>query len=130
VLRRGSGVRINAVSDGFRAYYAPASPASSHLDGLDRFTDSNHLIATPCISLQEWARCLHEGRRESPKEGEKVEYLKKTQPQEEGVTQKIRDAVSEILSAVEKEGIAAVRRYSEQLDNWNPESFVVSEERR
>jgi sulfopropanediol 3-dehydrogenase len=57
-----------------------------------------------------------------------VEYLKKAQPQEEGVTQKVRDAVSEILSAVEKEGIAAVRRYSERLDDWNPESFVVSEE--
>jgi sulfopropanediol 3-dehydrogenase len=36
--------------------------------------------------------------------------------------------VSEILSAVQKEGIAAVRRYSERLDGWNPESFVVSEE--
>jgi sulfopropanediol 3-dehydrogenase len=71
---------------------------------------------------------LHEGRSESPKEGEKVEYLKRARPQEEGVTQKVRDAVSEILSAVEKEGIAAVRRYSERLDDWNPESFVVSEE--
>jgi sulfopropanediol 3-dehydrogenase len=71
---------------------------------------------------------LHEGRGESPKEGEKVEYLKRAQPQEEGVTQKVRDAVSEILSAVEKEGIAAVRRYSERLDDWNPKSFVVSEE--
>jgi sulfopropanediol 3-dehydrogenase len=70
---------------------------------------------------------LHEGRGESPKEGEKVEYLKRAQPQEEGVTQKVRDAVSEILSAVEKEGIAAVRRYSERLDDWNPKSFVVSE---
>jgi sulfopropanediol 3-dehydrogenase len=71
---------------------------------------------------------LHEGRGESPKEGEKVEYLRRAQPQEEGVTQKVRDAVSEILSAVEKEGIAAVRRYSERLDDWNPKSFVVSEE--
>jgi predicted ATPase len=57
-----------------------------------------------------------------------VEYLRKARPQEEGVAQKVRDAVSEILSAVEKEGIAAVRRYSEQLDDWNPESCVVSEE--
>ncbi|HZY56945.1 MAG TPA: histidinol dehydrogenase, partial [Rubrobacteraceae bacterium] len=57
-----------------------------------------------------------------------MEYLKKARPQEEGVTQKVRDAVSEILLAVEKEGIVAVRRYSEQLDDWNPESFVVSEE--
>lgn len=57
-----------------------------------------------------------------------MEYLKQAQPQEEGATQKVRDAVSDILLAVEKEGIAAVRRYSEQLDDWNPESFVVSEE--
>jgi sulfopropanediol 3-dehydrogenase len=67
-------------------------------------------------------------RKGSPKEGAEVEYLKRAQPQEEGVTQKVRDAVSEILLAVEKEGIAAVRRYSERLDDWNPESFVVSEE--
>lgn len=57
-----------------------------------------------------------------------MEYLKKAQPEEEGTVQKVRDAVSEILLAVEKGGIAAVRRYSEQLDDWNPESFVVSEE--
>ena len=57
-----------------------------------------------------------------------MEYLKQGQAQEEAVTQQIRDTVSEILSAVQKEGIAAVRRYSEGLDGWNPESFVVSEE--
>jgi sulfopropanediol 3-dehydrogenase len=57
-----------------------------------------------------------------------VEYLKRGQTPEEGATQKVREAVSEILLAVEKEGIAAVRRYSERLDDWNPESFVVSEE--
>src|SRR5687767_301232 len=71
---------------------------------------------------------LHREERESPKESEKVEYLKKARPQEAGITQKVRDAVSEILTAVEKEGITAVRRYSERLDGWNPESFVVSEE--
>jgi sulfopropanediol 3-dehydrogenase len=56
-----------------------------------------------------------------------VEYLKKAEPIEEQVTQDIRDTVSRILLDVEKEGIAAVRRYSEELDGWNPESFVVSE---
>jgi sulfopropanediol 3-dehydrogenase len=71
---------------------------------------------------------LHRGSSESPRKGVKVEYLKKGRPQEEAVTQQIRDTVSEILSAVQKEGIAAVRRYSERLDDWNPESFVVSEE--
>ncbi len=57
-----------------------------------------------------------------------MEYLKKAEPIGEQVTQDIRESVSGILTAVEKEGITAVRRYSEQLDDWNPESFVVSEE--
>ncbi len=57
-----------------------------------------------------------------------MEYLKKAEPEEEGVAQQVKDSVSEILSAVEKEGITAIRRYSEQLDDWNPDSFVVSEE--
>jgi sulfopropanediol 3-dehydrogenase len=57
-----------------------------------------------------------------------VEYLKKAEPIGEQVTQGIRDTVSRILLDVEKEGIAAIRRYSEQLDGWNPESFVVGEE--
>jgi sulfopropanediol 3-dehydrogenase len=57
-----------------------------------------------------------------------MEYLKKAEPIGEQVTRDIRESVSEILMAVEKEGITAVRRYSEQLDGWNPESFVVSED--
>jgi sulfopropanediol 3-dehydrogenase len=57
-----------------------------------------------------------------------VEYLKKAEPVGEQVTEGIRDTVSRILLDVEKEGIAAIRRYSERLDGWNPESFVISEE--
>lgn len=57
-----------------------------------------------------------------------MEYLKKAEPVGEQVTQDIREAVSEILMAIEREGTTAVHRYSEQLDDWNPESFVVSEE--
>jgi sulfopropanediol 3-dehydrogenase len=57
-----------------------------------------------------------------------MEYLKKAEPIGEQVTQDIRQSVSEILTAVEREGIVAVRRYSEQLDDWNPESCVVLEE--
>lgn len=57
-----------------------------------------------------------------------MEYLKKAEPMGEQVTQDIRDTVSRILLDIEKEGIAAVRRYSEQLDGWNPDSFVVSNE--
>lgn len=57
-----------------------------------------------------------------------MDYLKQPKPQAAAVTQEIRDTVSEILHAVEKEGIAAVRRYSERLDGWNPPSFRVSKE--
>jgi sulfopropanediol 3-dehydrogenase len=57
-----------------------------------------------------------------------LEYLKKAEPVGEQVTQDIRELVSEILLAIEREGTTAVRRYSEQLDDWDPESFVVSEE--
>lgn len=57
-----------------------------------------------------------------------MEYIKKVEPQPREVAQGIRDTVSKILLDVEREGIAAIRRYSEQLDDWNPESFVVGEE--
>ena len=57
-----------------------------------------------------------------------VEYLKQAQPQPPAVTDGIRATVSEILLAVEREGISAVRRYSEQLDGWNPPSFRVPAE--
>ena len=73
-------------------------------------------------------KTLAQGKERRPRKGVKVEYLKKAEPIEEQVTQGIRDTVSRILLDVEKEGIAAIRRYSEQLDGWNPESFVVGEE--
>ena len=38
----------------------------------------------------------------------------------------IRSTVSEILSAVERDGEDAVRRYSERFDGWSPPSFRVS----
>ncbi len=38
----------------------------------------------------------------------------------------IRTTVSEILSAVEREGETAVRRYSERFDGWNPPTLRVS----
>ena len=37
----------------------------------------------------------------------------------------VRRTVSEILASVEKEGVAAVRRYSAQFDRWDPPSFRV-----
>ena len=40
----------------------------------------------------------------------------------------IRATVSEILSAVEREGEPAVRRYSERFDGWSPPTFRVGED--
>jgi sulfopropanediol 3-dehydrogenase len=38
----------------------------------------------------------------------------------------VRARVEEILATIEKEGDAAVRRLSEQFDNWSPESFRLT----
>jgi sulfopropanediol 3-dehydrogenase len=54
-----------------------------------------------------------------------VRYLKEPKPVRAAVTQEIRDTVSEILGAVERDGGAAVRRYSERFDGWSPPSFRV-----
>jgi sulfopropanediol 3-dehydrogenase len=53
------------------------------------------------------------------------EYLKRAAPQPEAITQGVRDTVSEILLAVQRESEPAVRRYSQQLDGWSPQSFRV-----
>jgi sulfopropanediol 3-dehydrogenase len=55
------------------------------------------------------------------------EYLKRAKPQPDAVTQSVRDTVSEILLSVQRDGITAVRTWSERLDRWSPESFRVSE---
>ena len=55
-----------------------------------------------------------------------VEYLKSPKERPEAVTDEIRTTVSTILSDVQREGDAAVRRYSEQFDDWSPPSFRVS----
>jgi sulfopropanediol 3-dehydrogenase len=56
------------------------------------------------------------------------EYLKRPKPAPDGLAADVRATVSEILSAVESEGSAGVRRISQQLDGWNPPSFRVSAE--
>lgn len=56
------------------------------------------------------------------------EYLKRGWPL--GVTRdpQVVATVSRILSDIEREGLPAIRRYSRDLDGWNPESFVVQAE--
>lgn len=52
--------------------------------------------------------------------------LKKPRSTPAEVSQEIRDTVSEILLAVEHEGLPAVRRYSQRFDGWSPATFRVS----
>jgi sulfopropanediol 3-dehydrogenase len=54
-----------------------------------------------------------------------MKYLKQPKPTPQEVTQEVRDTVSRVISDVEREGIAAVRRYSERFDGWSPPSFRV-----
>src|SRR5260370_3701015 len=56
------------------------------------------------------------------------EYLKKAEFQSAAASDEVAAIVSAIVRAVEKEGLAAVRHYSAQLDGWDPEQFMVSEQ--
>jgi sulfopropanediol 3-dehydrogenase len=56
------------------------------------------------------------------------EYLKRAEPQPEAVTREIRETVSRILQDVERGGLEAVRRWSRELDGWDPPSFRVREQ--
>jgi sulfopropanediol 3-dehydrogenase len=55
-----------------------------------------------------------------------MEYVKKGGPIRAEETQKISEVVSQIILEIEKDGVSAVRRYSEKFDGWNPPSFRVS----
>jgi sulfopropanediol 3-dehydrogenase len=52
-------------------------------------------------------------------------FLKQGAVQTAERSRQIQDTVSTILSEVEAEGEAAIRRWSHQLDGWNPERFTV-----
>src|SRR4029077_18287886 len=56
-----------------------------------------------------------------------MEYVKRGGPIKAEDTQKISEVVSQIILEIEKDGISAVRRYSEKFDGWNPSSFRVGE---
>ena len=54
-------------------------------------------------------------------------YLKEPNPPTVEATDELRARVAEILRDIERGGIDAVRRYSQELDGWAPDDFVVSE---
>jgi sulfopropanediol 3-dehydrogenase len=56
-----------------------------------------------------------------------MEYLKKASPPSESVSQEIRETVSRVILEIERDGMAAVRKYSQQFDGWNPPSFFLDE---
>jgi sulfopropanediol 3-dehydrogenase len=52
-------------------------------------------------------------------------HLKQVPPREPQANEAVRATVSEMLSTIEREGEAAIRRYSAELDGWSPDSFLV-----
>jgi sulfopropanediol 3-dehydrogenase len=55
-------------------------------------------------------------------------WLKEAKERQEEDLSKVRDIVREILDRVKNEGEAAVRHFSEKLDNWSPPSFKISQD--
>jgi sulfopropanediol 3-dehydrogenase len=53
-------------------------------------------------------------------------YLKAPNPPTTEATEELSARVSEILKDIDKHGLDAVRRYSQEFDNWAPEDFIVS----
>jgi sulfopropanediol 3-dehydrogenase len=57
-----------------------------------------------------------------------ITYLKTPAHEPQATDPKVREIVSQILLDVERDGEAAVRRYSERFDSWSPERFVLRRE--
>jgi sulfopropanediol 3-dehydrogenase len=55
-------------------------------------------------------------------------YLKDPNPPTMQATDELRDRVAAMLRDIETGGIDAVRRWSQELDAWNPDSFIATEE--
>ena len=56
------------------------------------------------------------------------DYLKEAPWYSAQISEEVRATVAEMLSEIEQDRDAAIRRYSEQLDGWAPESFIVGED--
>ena len=55
-------------------------------------------------------------------------FLKEPNPPTTEATDELQARVADMLRDIERGGIDAVRRWSRELDGWDPESFVVSDE--
>jgi len=56
-----------------------------------------------------------------------TEYLKHAPLYTAQATADVRRTVSEMLSSIQRDGTDAIRRYSAELDGWDPPSFIVDE---
>ena len=54
-------------------------------------------------------------------------YLKAPNPPSAQATDEVRARVGELLRDIERGGLDAVRRWSRELDRWEPDSFIVSD---
>jgi sulfopropanediol 3-dehydrogenase len=54
-------------------------------------------------------------------------FLKAPNPTAAEVTEELRQRVTDMLLDMERGGIDAVRKWSRELDGWDPDSFVVGE---
>ncbi|MDA8354252.1 MAG: histidinol dehydrogenase [Firmicutes bacterium] len=57
-----------------------------------------------------------------------MHYLKRKQVQEKGEQKQLQETVARVLHEIRREGDAAVRRYSEKFDRWNPDTFRLTED--
>ena len=44
------------------------------------------------------------------------------------ISKQIQQNVESIIDAIRQDGDQAIRKYSDQFDSWNPESFKLSQE--
>jgi sulfopropanediol 3-dehydrogenase len=56
-----------------------------------------------------------------------IDYLKAPNPPTHEATDELRQRVSDMLRDIERGGLDAVRRWSDELDDWTPDDFVVSD---
>jgi len=56
-----------------------------------------------------------------------TEYLKQAPWFSPSVNEEVKATVSRMLSQIEREGVDAIRRYSRELDGWDPARFRVDE---
>src|SRR5881392_4322641 len=109
-----------------------SSPASTRIPPLRSSSSSSSSRTsiggdcTECAIAGQPLRTLCLARRVGHVEdGDLATHLKTATRQPLASDSKIADVVSRILLDVEREGEAAVRRYSERFDGWLPERFTV-----